>query len=86
MTQAEIMSQAAVVREFIQHPGMALLTDRVNKKLDLKRSEWLNAKSPEEAELIRQEGRVYGALMGILNEFILRGSQAQRTSTDGMRD
>lgn len=86
MSPEEIEKQAAVIRDFINHPGMVLLTDRVNKKLDLKRTEWLNAKSAEEAEVVRQEGRVYGALMGLLNEFILRGTQAtQRKSTDGMR-
>lgn len=86
MSPEEIEKQAVIIREFINHPGMQLLTERVNKKIDLKRSEWLNAKTTEEAEVIRQEGRVYGALMGLLNEFILRGAQAsQRKSTGEVR-
>lgn len=72
------IQQAAVVRDFISHPGMKLLADRLNKKLDLKRTEWLAASTPEEAEKIRQDSRSYAALMGILNEFLLRGEQAQR--------
>lgn len=71
---------AAMIRSLLQHPGMKLLTDKINKRIDLKRSEWLAASSPDDAEKIRQDSRVYAALMGMLNEFLVRGSQAQRTS------
>ena len=72
------MTDAAIIREFIQHPGMKLLTERLNKRNELKSGEWMNAKTPEEAEVIRQDARAYGVLMGTLNEFLLRGAHAQR--------
>lgn len=78
ITKEQQIANASIVREFINHPGMKLLTDRLNKKLDLKRTEWLAAPTPEEAEKIRQDSRCYAALMGILNEFLLRGEHAQR--------
>lgn len=84
ISQAE--REAKIIQGFVSHEGMKLLVERLEKKSSLKKNEWLNAKTVEEAERIRQDGRVYGALMGILNEFLLRGSQAeaQRKSTEGM--
>lgn len=78
MTNEQYVANAAVIRDFINHPGMKLLTEKLNKRVDLKRTEWLAAPTPEEAEKIRQDGRCYAALMGILNEFLIRGDQAQR--------
>jgi hypothetical protein len=74
------MTDAAIIREFVAHPGMKLLTERLNKRNELKTGEWLNAKTPQEAEIIRQESRAYGVLMGTLNEFLLRGAQAQKNA------
>lgn len=78
MTPEQHISNANVIRDFINHPGMKILTEKLNKRIDLKRTEWLSAASSEEAEKIRQDGRCYAALMGILNEFLIRGDQAQR--------
>lgn len=80
MNPEQVISEGKIIGEFIKHPGMTLLVDKINKKLDTKRQMWLNAASSEEAETIRQDARVYAALMGTLNEFLVRGAQAERTN------
>lgn len=72
------MTEAATIREFNAHPGMKLLVAKLDKRIDLRRNEWLNASNGEEAEAIRQNARVYAALMSLLNEFLLRGQQAEQ--------
>ncbi len=59
------------MREFVSHPGMKLLIDKLQTKIKSKENAWINAK-PEEAEVIRQDARCYAALMSTLNEFLLR--------------
>ena len=87
LTAEQKIQNANIVRDLLTHPGMKLLTDKLNKKLDLKRHEWLQATTPEQAEQIRQDGRVYAALMGILNEFLIHGEQAIRMkSTEDVSD
>lgn len=78
MTLDQQISQSKIIQDFVKHPGMILLTEKLNKKIDLKRQAWLNATTPEDAELIRQNGRAYAALMGILNEFLVHGAQAEK--------
>lgn len=78
MTPEQQIAQAGIIRDFVNHAGMKLLTDKLNTRIDAKRMAWLSAPSPEEAEKIRQDSRAYAALMGILNEFLIRGDQAQR--------
>lgn len=72
------VSEAKVIQDFVKHPGMKLLADRLNKKLASKEHSWLNAKTPEDAELLRQNARAYAALMGTLNEFLQVGAQAEK--------
>ena len=77
--------EAGVINDLNSHAGFKLLVDKLEKKSGLKRTAWLSAKTPEEAEIIRQDSRVYALLMGIINEFLLRGRDAQRRSTDGVQ-
>lgn len=77
-TLEQQVAASKVIQEFIKHPGMQLLVDKLNRKLDLKRQSWLNANTVEEAEAIRQNSRAYAALMGTLNEFLAHGSQAEK--------
>ena len=72
MNSATIQSQAGVIRDFVAHPGMKLLIERLKSKVASSEHAWISAKTPEEAEKIRQEARSYGTLMGILNEFLLK--------------
>jgi len=71
MESGTIQSQATIIRDFVAHPGMKLLVDRLQNKIGAKQNAWLNAKA-DEAEQIRQDARCYAALMGTLNEFLLR--------------
>lgn len=61
-----VVAQSQVIKEFIRHPGMVLLTEKLKEKLKARERAWLTAKSPEEAEEIRQDARAYGLLMGTL--------------------
>lgn len=74
----QMIGNKHIIQDFIKHPGMGLLVAKLNQKLDMKRQAWLNATTPEEAELIRQNGRAYAALMGTLNEFLAHGTQAEK--------
>ena len=67
MESGTIQSQAAVIREFAAHPGMKLLVEAIQSKIKSGENAWLNAKTVEDAETIRQGARCYAALMGILN-------------------
>lgn len=80
MTPEQHMANASTIRDFISHPGMKILTEKLNVRSDSKRTEWLAASTPEEAEKIRQDSRCYALLMGILNEFLLRGENAERNA------
>jgi hypothetical protein len=77
-TPEKVLQDAVVIREFIAHPGMKLLIEKLNVKMENKRIEWLRAKTPEEAEILRQDGRSYALLMGTLNEFLLRAQQVEQ--------
>ena len=77
-TLEQHVAASKVIQEFIKHPGMQLLVEKLNHKVDLKKQAWLNATTPEEAEAIRQNSRAYAALMGTLNEFLAHGSQAEK--------
>jgi len=72
MESGTIQAQASVIREFISHPGMKLLVEAVQGKMKSAEHSWLNAKTADEAEQVRQAARSYGILMGTLNQFLLR--------------
>lgn len=72
MESSTIQSQAAIIREFIAHPGMKLLVEAIQNKVKGQEFAWLNAKDAAEAEVVRQNARSYAALMGTLNQFLLK--------------
>lgn len=72
------VAHAKVVQDFIKHPGMTLLTEKLREKMKARERAWLGAKTPEDAEAIRQDSRAYGVLMGVLNEFLVHGAQAEK--------
>lgn len=80
---AKVANDAAIIREFVKHPGMKLLSDKINNGIDGKRMAWLNAKNPLEAEELRQSARCYALLSSILNEFLVRAQleESKRTNT-----
>ena len=52
MESSTIQNQAAVIREFVKHPGMQLLEEKLTQRLNAKKYAWLNAKSADEAEML----------------------------------
>lgn len=72
------VSNAAIIRDLISHPGMKVLMDHLENKQAGSKDAWLNAKSPEEAELVREKAKVVGLLMAELNSFLVKGHQASQ--------
>lgn len=80
MESGTIQSQAAIIREFVAHPGMKLLVEAVQGRTKAAEYSWLNAKTAEEAETLRQAARCYGILMGVLNQFLLKAKADEASS------
>lgn len=72
MNSSITQSNAAVIKEFVNHPGMKLLVEAIQGQIKNKELTWLNAKDANEAETLRQNARCYAALMGTLNSFLLK--------------
>jgi hypothetical protein len=71
-------NDAAMIREFIAHPGMKILMAHLETQQGNQRDAWLNAKSPADAETIREKAKVVGLLMAELNSFLVKGHQASQ--------
>ncbi len=80
MESSTIQSQAAIIREFVAHPGMKLLVDALQNRVKGSENAWLNAKTAEEAEVLRQSARCYAALMGTLNGFLVKAKADEANS------
>lgn len=73
-----IAAEAALVRELLQHPGMAVMRRIVDKKTEVNQKKWYDAKTPEEAEDIRIKTRGYEEFFSQCKIVIANGLAAEK--------
>jgi hypothetical protein len=67
--------EAAVVREFVKHPGFSILKREVEQKISDSRYAWLQA-DKDKAEEIRIQAKAWGDIFDLLKRIILKGDAA----------
>lgn len=72
---------AAVMREFVQHPGYQILVRELQAKVVDAKSMWLEAPTAVDAEKIRLAAKPWGDVLNLIKSIIVRGMNAQRTET-----
>jgi hypothetical protein len=70
---------AAVMKEFVQHPGYQILVREIQAKVTDAKSKWLEAPTADEAEKIRLAAKPWGDVLNLIKSIIVRGINAQRT-------
>jgi hypothetical protein len=70
---------AAVMREFVNHPGYQILVREIQAKVTDAKSRWLEAPTADEAEKIRLAAKPWGDVLNLIKSIIVRGMNAQRT-------
>jgi hypothetical protein len=69
------VNQAAVLKEFCQHPGFIIWKNELDKKMQDLKNEWLRVDASQ-GERIKIRAQVYNEMLDVIKSKILEGHNA----------
>lgn len=67
-----------IMRQFMNHPGFAIWNKDLEEKMNDTKKEWLTAKSPEDAERVRNRAIQLNLALDLVKRRVIAGDNARK--------